>query len=159
MPESFRLQVVSPAGEVLDRDVVEVTAPGLEGEFGVLPRHARYMTALGVGELNFTDTAGETGQLALAGGFAEVGPEGAIFLAQTAEDAADIDTARAEAALQRAQQRVAHPDDSTDMQRANIALERSRVRLQVAKARGIKRARAGITTTAAPIPGESGQQD
>lgn len=159
MAESFRLQVVSPAGEVLDRQVVEVIAPGIQGQFGVLPHHARYMTALGVGELQYTEPDGTEGLLAVAGGFAEVGPEGVTFLAQTAEDAEKIDVARAEAALRRARQRVADPDDETDVERATIALERSMTRLQVAKARGIKPTRTGITTTAMPIPGATPGND
>lgn len=154
MPESFRLHVVSPSGEVLDRQVVEVTAPGLEGQFGILPRHARYMTALGVGELHYVDADGGEGLLVVAGGFAEVSPQGVNVLAQTAEDAEQIDVARAEAALQRAEARLASPEEGTDVERATIALARSRTRLQVAKARGIKPTRTGIKTVEMPIPGE-----
>ncbi len=159
MAESFRLHVVSPAGEVLDREVVEVTAPGIQGQFGILPRHARYMTALGVGELRYTGSDGSQGLLAVAGGFAEVGPEGVTFLAQTAEDAAEIDVARAEAAVQRAEARMVQPESGTDVERATGALERSTLRLQVAKARGIKATRTGIKTTEMPIPGDSPGHD
>lgn len=154
MPESFRLHVVSPSGEVLDRQVVEVTAPGLEGQFGILPRHARYMTALGVGELHYVDADGGEGFLVVAGGFAEVSPEGVKLLAQTAEDAKQIDVARAEAALQRAEARLASPEEGIDVARAAIAMERSRTRLQVAKARGVKPTRTVIKTVEMPIPGE-----
>lgn len=155
MAESFRLHVVTPQGEVVDREVTEVTAPGLEGEFGVLPRHARYMAALGVGELRYVDTDGNREVLAVAGGFAEVSPDGVSVLAQTAEQAEAIDVARAEAALRRAQQRLETPEDDTDVEKATIAMERSLARLRVAQARGIKPVRTGVVTTEAPIPGES----
>lgn len=154
MAESFRLHVVSPSGEVLDRQVTEVTAPGIDGQFGILPRHARYMTALGVGELRYVPVDGGEGFLLVAGGFAEVSPHGLNVLAQTAEDAAQIDVARAQAARRRAEARLESPVDATDVDRATEALHRSLSRLEVAKARGIKSARSTIITTERPIPGE-----
>jgi len=154
MAESFRLHVVSPEGEIVDVRVVEVTAPGIYGQFGVLPRHTRFMTALGVGELRYRQVSGEEGLLVVAGGFAEVTPEGVNVLAQTAEDAAQIDVARAEAALRRAQQRLEKPDAETDIERASLSVERSLARLAVARDRGVKSARTTIQTTEAPIPGE-----
>lgn len=154
MPETFRLSVVTPQGQILDREVVEVTAPGLDGEFGVLPRHARYMTVLGVGELRFQDAAGNEEVLVVAGGFAEVTPAGVDVLAQTAEEAEEIDVARAEASLERARRRLEAPESATDVVRATLAMERSLARLRVAQARGIKPSRTGIKTVEKPIPGE-----
>ena len=155
MAESFRLHIVTPEGELLDEQVVEMTAPGLRGEFGVLPGHARFMTALGVGELRYRQAAGGDGLVAVAGGFAEVDPEGVSVLAQTAEDAEEIDVVRAEAALRRAQQRLEVAEDGVDVERATLAVERSLTRLRVAQARGVKASRTQITTTEQPIPGES----
>jgi F-type H+-transporting ATPase subunit epsilon len=154
MAESFRLQIVTPEGQLLDQQVVEVTAPGIHGEFGVLPHHARFMTALGIGELRYRTESGSEGLLAVAGGFAEVNPEGVSVLAQTAENAEKIDVARAEAALRRAQQRLADAEAGVDVERASIAIERSQARLRVAQARGVKATRTQITTTEMPIPGE-----
>lgn len=154
MAESFRLHVVSPSGEVFDRQVTEVTAPGIDGQFGILPRHARYMTVLGVGELRYVPVDGVEGFLLVAGGFAEVSRHGVNVLAQTAEDAEQIDVARAEAARQRAEARLEAPADGTDVDRATDALQRALSRLEVAKARGIKAPRTTIITTERPIPGE-----
>ena len=159
MAESFHLEVVTPQGAVLEVDVVELTAPGISGEFGVLPHHARYMTALGVGELRYVTVAGQDGLLAVAGGFAEIGSDTVSVLAQTAEEAEKIDIARAEAAVQRAQARLAAPEEETDFRRAGFALERSLSRLRVAKARGIKPTRSAIKTTEMPIPGERSAVD
>jgi len=159
MAESFHLEVVTPQGAVLDEDVMEVTAPGIDGEFGVLPRHARYMTALGAGELRYVTAKGQDGLLAVAGGFAEVGPEGVSVLAQTAEEAEQIDIVRAEAAVQRAEARLAAPDEETDSGRAGLALQRSLARLRVTKARGMKPTRSTIKTIEMPIPGERPADD
>lgn len=158
MAESFRLHVVSPDGEIVDARVVEATVPGIYGQFGVLPRHARFMTALGVGELHYREESGTEGRLAVAGGFAEVTPDGLNVLAQTAEDAAKIDIARAEAALRRAQQRLEKPSSETDIQRASLAIERSLTRLAIARDRGVKAGRTSIHTTEMPIPGEERQR-
>ncbi len=153
MADTLLLNVVTPVGKIVDAQVVELTAPGLDGEFGILPRHARYMTALGVGELRYRTTDGAEETLAVAGGFAEVSQDQVNVLAQTAEDAAMIDVARAEAALQRAEARLAQPAEGVDVGRASIAVEKSLVRLRVAKARGIKPTYQPIVTTEMPIPG------
>jgi len=159
MADSFRLHIVTPEGEILDDQVVEMTAPGIQGEFGVLPGHARFMTALGIGELRYRQASGGEGRLVVAGGFAEVEAEGVSVLAQTAEDAERIDVARAEAALRRAQQRLEAPEQEVDVERATLAVERSLARLRVAQARGVKSARTQITTTEMPIPGESSDEE
>ena len=157
MANTFRLQVVTPEGELLNEDVAELLAPGFRGEFGVLPEHARYVTALGVGELRYKDTNGASHSLAVARGFAEVAQDHVTILAQTAEIAEQIDVARAEAAVRRAEQIIAEPDDESDIGRATQALERSMARLRVAKARGVKAPRATIQTTETAIPGEARQ--
>ena len=159
MAEGFRLHVVTPTGEVVDDQVVELTAPGIDGEFGVLPRHARYMTVLGVGELRYRREDGSDGLIAVAGGFAEVTRASVNILAQTAEDAAEIDIARAEAAAQRARERLEESEAEVDVERASLALDRSLARLRVAQARGIKPTRTAIRTTEAPIPGASEDDD
>ncbi|NKB86921.1 MAG: F0F1 ATP synthase subunit epsilon [Acidobacteria bacterium] len=153
MAESFQLHVVTPVGEIVDADVVELIAPGVDGQFGILPRHARYMTALGVGELHYTTTDGAKEILAVAGGFAEVSKDRVSVLAQTAEDATRIDVARAEASLQRAEARLKEPEEGSDVGRATIAMEKSLARLRVAKARGIKPTHQPIVTHEMPIPG------
>jgi F-type H+-transporting ATPase subunit epsilon len=73
------------------------------------------------------------------------------ILAQTAEDAAMIDVARAEASMQRAEARLAHAEEGVDIERATIAIEKSRVRLHVARSRGIK-PHQSIVTHEMPIP-------
>jgi F-type H+-transporting ATPase subunit epsilon len=153
MAENFRLNVVTPAGEIVDAEVSELTAPGVDGEFGILPRHARFMAALGVGELRYRTSDGADASLVVAGGFAEVSKDHVSVLAQTAEDAAEIDVARAEAALQRAEARLADPEDTVDVERASIAMEKSMSRLRVARSRGIKPTHQPIVTHEMPIPG------
>ena len=70
----------------------------------------------------------------IAQGFAEVQPDRVTILTQVAERAEEIDVARAEAAKQRAEQRLATPPIDIDAERARIALLKSLIRLQVATA-------------------------
>jgi F-type H+-transporting ATPase subunit epsilon len=66
-------------------------------------------------------------------GFAEVLPDRVTVLAETAERAEEIDLSRAEAALARAEKRLASNDTNIDWDRATVALERALIRIQIAK--------------------------
>ena len=139
LPESIQLIVVTPERQLLRESVVEVTVPGLEGQLGILPGHAPLMTELGIGELSYrTSASSQPIALAVVRGFAEVLPDRVTVLAETAERAEEIDLARAEEAKARAEKRLAAGDPNIDWDRANIALQRSLIRLQIArKYRGI----------------------
>ena len=139
LPESIQLIVVTPERQLLRESVVEVTMPGLDGQLGILPGHAPLMTELGIGELAYrTSTSSQALVLAVISGFAEVLPDRVTVLAETAERAEEIDLARAEAAKARAEKRLAAGDSNLDRDRANIALQRSVIRIQIArKYRGV----------------------
>ena len=111
--------------------VSEVTMPGADGYLGVLPGHAPLITELGVGELTYRTTGGQAALLAVIRGFAEVLPDRVAVLAETAELAQDIDLQRAQAALKRAQERIAKGGDNIDWDRATLALQRALVRINV----------------------------
>lgn len=134
LPEAIELIVVSPERQLLRESVVGVTIPGLEGELGVLPGHAPLMTELGVGELSYrTARSSQPTSLAVIRGFAEVLPDRVTVLAETAERAEEIDVSRAEAALARAQKRLASGDTNIDWDRASVALQRAFIRIQIAR--------------------------
>jgi len=130
LPEAIQLVIVTPERQILNETVSEVTLPGAEGYLGVLPGHAPLITELGVGELTYRTKGGESGLLAVIRGFAEVLGDRVSVLAETAEFAEDIDLSRAEAALKRAQERIAKGGD-IDWDRATLALQRAMVRIQV----------------------------
>ena len=139
LPDSIQLIVVTPERQLLRESVVEVTMPGLDGQLGILPGHAPLMTELGIGELAYrTSASSQPVVLAVISGFAEVLPDRVTVLAETAERAEEIDLARAEAAKARAEKRLAAGDSNLDWDRANIALQRSIIRIQIArKYRGV----------------------
>ncbi len=132
MNRPFRLEILTRERSVLVTDVLEVVAPGTEGYFGVWAEHAPLMSALGVGLVHVAFPDGARERIAVSGGFMEVAPHKAIILAETAERAEEIDRARAELALRRAQERLAEgafPD--VDSERARRALARALNRLKV----------------------------
>ena len=130
MAASFPLRILTPARTLFQGDVEHVQAPGSEGSFGVLARHAPLVAALGTGRLSFDDRSGQR-QLATSGGFVEVAADGVTVLAETAEFAQEIDVPRAQAARDRARERL-RQRDSIDVSRAQAALARALTRLRVA---------------------------
>jgi len=132
--DSIQLIVVTPERQLLRESVVEVTMPGLDGQLGILPGHAPLMTELGIGELSYrTSTSNQPVVLAVISGFAEVLGDRVTVLAETAERAEEIDLARAEEAKARAEKRLSAGDTNIDWDRANIALQRSVIRIQIAR--------------------------
>jgi len=138
LPESIELVIVTPERQLLRQTVVEVTLPGGDGCLGVLPGHAPLITELGIGELTYrAKNANAAEPLAIISGFAEVLGDRVTVLAEIAERPEEIDTARAEEAKKRAEQRLAtaSSDPNVDWARAAIALQRSLIRIQVARKR------------------------
>ena len=134
LPDSIELIIVTPEKQFLRERVVEVVMPGEAGELGILPGHAPLMTELGIGELTYRGASSNpSGVLAIIQGFAEVLGDRVTVLAETAERAAEIDLARAEAAKARAEQHLATNDPNIDWDRAFIALQRALIRIQIAR--------------------------
>ena len=131
LPTKITLEVVTPDRAIVNETVDEVELPGTEGYFGVLPGHTPLLASLQVGEMWYR-IGQERFYLAISFGFVEVLPDRVTVLAQLAERAQDIDVGRAEAAKQRAEQRMASPQADMDFERARIAMMKSLIRLQVA---------------------------
>lgn len=128
MANKLTLEVVTPDRKVLSQDVEYVGAPGSLGEFGVLPGHIPYLSALGVGNLYFKDS-GRSHYVFVAGGFAEVSKDKVTILAEVAERAEEIDMDRARKAQDRAHQRMVQRQEDMDFNRAQVALQRAVSRL------------------------------
>jgi F-type H+-transporting ATPase subunit epsilon len=129
MPGSFPLRIVTPAKTLYAGDVASLQAPGTEGSFGVLSNHAPMVASLTTGTIDFVED-GDRRNLATSGGFVEVSADGVTVLAETAEFNDDIDVNRAEASRERARQRLT--DGTHDRVRAEAALQRAMNRLKVA---------------------------
>jgi len=134
LPTKLILEVVSPEGLLLREEVDEVIAPGSEGYFGVLPGHTPFLTTLGIGEIRYR-IAGVWHVLTAFWGFCEVLPDRVNILAEIGERAEEIDASRAEAARDRAAERMKMIKDEEGYKEAHLAYIRAVTRLAAARGR------------------------
>jgi F-type H+-transporting ATPase subunit epsilon len=132
-----------------DKEVDEIIAPGVEGEFAVLPRHAAFLTMLVPGVV-VIKKSGEEVEMAISGGFVEVRDNRVVVLADTAERAEEVDAERAERARRQASERLAARGTDVDLARA--AMERALARLKVVERR--RRRPGGAPRSGSPHPGQ-----
>ena len=132
------LEIVAPSRQVVRSERVdEVIAPGSEGEFGVLPGHTPFLTTLKVGMLSYREGA-QWHHLAVEWGYAEVGPDRVVILAEGADRASEIDLTEARLAKERAEKALSEKLEHSDYEKARIELLRAMVRIQVAEKQGQK---------------------
>ena len=117
MADTLHFSLVSPERELFSGDVKQVDAPGVEGEFGVLPKHAPFMTVLKPGVVRIHDDAGVT-PVFVRGGFADVTPAGLTILAEEAVRLADVDAANLDAEIAKIRSDAADPGDESRRKRA-----------------------------------------
>jgi F-type H+-transporting ATPase subunit epsilon len=149
---TLHVEVVTQDRNVYSGEAAMVVAPGADGVLGILPRHAPLLTLLKVGELRIKHDNDED-TLFVAGGFMEVSHNVVTVLADAAERAEDIDTARAEEARRRAQASLEQRASDVDQTEMQGALERALVRLKVADT---VRRRPGGRRSPQPPPQEPG---
>jgi len=129
-----KVSVVTPDGPVYNGEAEMVSVKGIGGELGFLPNHIPFVTPLTINPVRLVNE-GKTEYIAVHGGFVEVRPEQITILAKAAELPSQIDVERARRAKQRAEERLAraNQDDSIDVIRAENALKRAMVRLDLAQ--------------------------
>jgi F-type H+-transporting ATPase subunit epsilon len=130
--KALLLEVVTPDRLVLSTEADVVVCPGVEGQFGVLVGHIPFLSALEIGEMYYRK-GGQTEHLAVSGGFAEVTGAKVTIVAEAAEKGREIDIERAKRAQERAEKRLAAAKTAEiDWARAEAALRRAMVRAKVA---------------------------
>jgi F-type H+-transporting ATPase subunit epsilon len=131
---TIRCEIVSQDRTVFAGDVDIVMLPGADGEMGVLPKHSPVLTTLKYGFVRVKKD-GKEEIFAVAGGVAEIQPDIVTILADAAENVAEIDEARAEAARKRAEEILAQgvPADTDSYLAMEAALRRSNLRLDAVR--------------------------
>ena len=133
--------IVTAERTALQRDdVTKLVVPTTEGQITVLPGHAALMASLAIGEL-LVYAGAEVTPFVVHGGFIQVAHDEVSFLADAAETIDEIDEARADAARERAEQRVAGGassggEGSVDTLRAQLSLRRALIRLHMKRRAG-----------------------
>ncbi len=133
------LEITTAERQVYGEEVDMLIAPGIDGQLGILPRHAPLMTMLQPGELTIRRSGVDT-YFSVTGGFMEVLGDRVIILADACEHSEEINEERAQEAMRRAQERIASRPGDMQMQRALASLRRAQARIDTARRR---RPRAG----------------
>jgi|SRR5918996_1937076 F-type H+-transporting ATPase subunit epsilon len=130
----LRLEIVSPERRVYDDEVDMVIVPGRNGQLGILPRHTRLISSLGVGELRIKKGGSEE-SLLISGGFVEVRPDRVIVMADLAEHSDEIDESKAVEARRQAEAELEETKDPVDIARVRAALQTALMRERIATRR------------------------
>jgi F-type H+-transporting ATPase subunit epsilon len=118
MAETTQFELVSPERLLFSRAVEMVVVPGSEGDFGVLPRHAPFISNLRTGVIDVHEGGKVTERIFVAGGFAEVTADRCTVLAEEASPLSEIDPA--EVAQKIADLRDELKDAETDFARERL---------------------------------------
>jgi F-type H+-transporting ATPase subunit epsilon len=121
------VRLLTPEGSIFDDVAYMVIAPSVQGEVGILPRHAAFIAQLRVGDVRLTMLDDTTVVFATTGGYVSVEEDRVLILVEQAERADQIDRERAQQALVRADQALA---DAGDDEVARIAAESARRRAE-----------------------------
>ena len=128
---SFILNITASSGEFYQGSCESMVLPVKDGVNGVQAGHSPVLVAIHMGMLKFT-VDGETREILVGDGIAEVTPTFVLLLVDSAERPEDIDKNRAEAARIRAEERLQHKQSMHEYYQTKIALDRAMQRLQTA---------------------------
>ncbi|MEW5874744.1 MAG: F0F1 ATP synthase subunit epsilon [Candidatus Zixiibacteriota bacterium] len=128
---NYQLTIVTPEETIFEKTVESIVVPGAKGYLGVMANHAPLITPIRPGKLTIHMPPDTELLLAISGGFLEVAHNKATILADACEFADKIDRERALAALERAKERLKHPEPDLDLDRATAAFQRAKNRLNV----------------------------
>lgn len=127
----FQLDIVTPEKTIFSDQVENVYLPGSEGEMGILAMHAAMVTPISPGELRYLKD-GNVESLAVGEGFVEVTQEKATVLTDLAVGDDEIDEAKVEEAMKRAQDALDGVGDDADEQAAlQVVIAKSEAMLRL----------------------------
>ena len=140
---TIQCDIVTQERTVFSQQVASVSLPGSEGRMGILPNHSALLTTLSFGEVSVRHANGEEEHFAIGGGYAEVQPDHVVVLADSAEQAEEIDIERAEQARERAEQAMKEgvTDDPDRYAAIQASLMRAQIRLDVGRRHAGRRRR------------------
>lgn len=116
----FQLQIVTPEGVQLNEAIDELTAPSVEGQFGVLPGHRPMLAALATGIISYTKGSTVT-QVAVGSGYVEIHADSAVVLTDRFSTKAAVDPVRVRLDLKQADDALDHFEgDRSSAQHAEL---------------------------------------
>ena len=135
---TIHVDVVSAEASIFSGEAEFVVLPGEAGELGIYPRHTPLITRIRPGTVEITPAGGGTKELIfVAGGILEVQPKVITVLADTAIRGADLDEAKANEAIKKAEEARAKAKDKQEI--AVVEGELSMLAAQLAAIRKLRR--------------------
>ncbi len=129
----FQVEIITPDRIFHTGEATMIEFNTAAGELGVYKNHIPLTTVLAPGIVKIHKDGDEDVVAAVHSGFAEILPDKVTLLAEIAEWPDEIDKNRAEAARARAEERLANKTEATDIKRAEYALRKALVRIDIAK--------------------------
>lgn len=126
----FDLEIITPDRTFWKGEASMLELNTTEGQVGIYKRHIPMTMLLAPGIMTI-HLEGENKEAAVHAGFIEILPEKITVMAEAAEWPEEIDMNRAKEAEARAQRRLQAHDPSINMSRAELALKRALVRLDL----------------------------
>jgi F-type H+-transporting ATPase subunit epsilon len=127
---TLHVEVVSAEEAIYSGTATMVFAPAVQGELGILPRHAPLLTQLKPGEVRVRTQEGEELMFFVSGGVLEVQPHVVTVLADTAIRARDLDEAAALEAQRRAEEGMKDRKSDLDYAKARAELMEAAAQLR-----------------------------
>lgn len=128
----FQLEVISPERVFYTGEAEMVELTTTEGDIGIYAEHIPLTTIVAPGIMTITEPGGNLKEAAVLEGFMEITQEKVTILAQSCEWPEEIDVNRAQEAKARAERRLKSTDDNINMARADLALRKSLIRIELA---------------------------
>lgn len=126
----FTLKIVTPQGKNYNLEADRVTLPTSDGMITMLPNHMNFITPIDIGVMK-VKKGDLVEKYAISEGLFTFKDNEASLLVDTVENSKDIDFMRAKASKERAQRRIDSKDSADDIQRAEMSLKRSLIRLSL----------------------------
>lgn len=130
--KKFQLEVISPERIFYRGDVEMLELTTTEGDIGIYADHIPLTTIVAPGIMTITESDEKLKEATVLEGFMEITKEKVTILAQSCEWPEEIDVRRAKEAKARAERRLKSSDSNINMARADLALRKSLIRIELA---------------------------
>ena len=127
----FSLQIITPRGVYFNQEVQSLTIKLSSGYRTILAGHTPLIGSLAYAPMHLV-TNGKTEEFAVHGGAINITKEKVSVVCNAIEKKSDIDLARAKKAKERAEKRLQDKDPNLDVKRAQLALQRALIRVELA---------------------------
>ncbi|MCR5417118.1 MAG: ATP synthase F1 subunit epsilon [Pseudobutyrivibrio sp.] len=131
MASLFNLKIIACDGVFYDGDCESLIFPALDGEMAIMNHHETFTGVVDIGNIRFKKPDGEWQYAVIADGLITVYPDGSVkVVTYSCERPEDIDTFRAQEALERAQEQLQQKQSRVEYEISNANIARAMARLK-----------------------------